>query len=199
MAYSPSKKRKIVEAVLKEYAQGKYSIKSICSYYGVDYKSFRKWEAEISQKAGGKQVEKPAGKPVENSTDENQAQGPGQTENSTAKNTPPGLTYEQAQEKRFEVHRGKLKELAQTALEKYLQPWEVEERRQEGVRTPDGTVVGTKMTVIKKIHMPPPMLVRFTLEALDSDNFKVRQEIHQTGESPFIELMKAVTLKTDTE
>jgi hypothetical protein len=197
MAFTPAKKRKIIEAILAEYAKGQYSIKSICSNQGINYSTFLRWESEM-KKQPAKTVVKPVAKNDQNATNEAQADRTEAEENTPGEKQPFQPSYSDAKEKRYEVQKGRLKELAITALEKYLSTWEVEERTQTGEKQADGTIKNTKMQITKKIHLPPPMLVRFTLENMFPDDFKTRKEVNQTGENPWIELMKIATLKPDS-
>ena len=101
-------------------------------------------------------------------------------------------SYEAAKDSRREKFKGKLRELAETALEYHLKLQEFEEKKQSGkLDSKTGKVKVDKVEVTKKRKDPNPMLIRFTLENTDPENFKTKQVIQHEGENPFIALMKA--------
>jgi hypothetical protein len=196
MAYTTLKKRRIVKAILTEYANNKYSIKSICANQGIDYKTFRKWEKELN---AGDDSQVNCEK-LENSTNES-IDKISLEPNLEAQESPPiPLSYTASQQKRYESHRSNLRELAITALERYLNSWETEEKEQIGIKSTDGErIIGTRIRITKKMHLPPPLLIVFALENTAPSDFR-RNRTDDTkekeNESYWIQLMKVVQLKT---
>jgi hypothetical protein len=196
MAYSITKKQSIVATILNEYAKGKYSIKSLCLFQGVDFKTFKKWQAEFEDRLLHKQSKIP---PFE--SDMESKTPVGDSEEKTSSKIPPIIpipeTYLEAQQRMKENQKAHLLDLAYNALEKQLQPFEYEEKEKYGLLndTKERPRI-TKVKITRKIHFPPPILIMRTLECLDPDHFGRNNITNQNSEhNTWIELLRITKVK----
>jgi len=177
MAYSLRQKTKIWKAVNRQYATGNYTIASCCNAQAISVTTFKKWDKLLATSS--------------TETDPGSVEG---SEESVTKASKSVDSYEAARDSRREKHKGKLLELAETALEYHLKLQTFDEKKQSGkLDSTTGKVKVDKVEVTKKRKDPNPMLIRFTLENTDPENYKTKQVIEHEGENPFIALMKAAS------